>query len=226
MSDVGDNDFSYSFRLILSGPPDLTSGSSIWVCSSVGFVSGFISQNPIDFYRRVRFAIKFSYLRWPSRSEHPLGLTNLSRFLHKTKFLRNLKNSHISMASLRSKTFEQTLSKIVIFLKQCFLKVIVNKKFLKRVGNRHLTTPIPPMPILQYHASFVTSLSKSLRGNVFKCQIALDFTICESSRTPRGMKSSKRVSIFRHSVQNCRNCSKILACNTMLTRKSNDTIST
>ena len=206
MSDATDNDFSYSFCLILSGPPDLTSGFSIWVCSSVGFVSEFISQNSIDFCRLVGFVIEFSYPRWSSRSEHPLRLTNLSLFLVKIKFLRNLKNSHISIASLRSKTSEQTLSKIVIFLKQCFLKVIMNKTFLKRVGNSDLTTPTLLMPILQYHVGFVTSLSKSLRGNVFKCQIALDFTLSESSRAPRGMKSSKRVSILSPSVQGCRNC--------------------
>ena len=129
------------------------------------------------------------------------------------------------MASLSSKTPEQTLSKIVIFLKQCFLKVIMNKKFLKRVGNRDLTTPILPIPILQYHVGFVTSLSKSLGGNVFKCQIAWDFTLHESSRAPRGMKSSKRVSIFRPSVQSCRDGTKILACDMILTRKSDDTIS-
>ena len=147
MSDIRDNDFSYSFRLISSGPPALSSGFSIWVCSSIRFVSGFITQNLIDFCRLVGFVIEFSYLRWSSRSEHPLGLTNLSLFLVKIKFLGNLDNSHISMVSLSSKTSEQTLSKIVVFLKQCFLKVIVNKKFLKRVGNRDLTTPILPMPI-------------------------------------------------------------------------------
>ena len=224
MSSVRDNDFSYSFRLILFGPPDLTSGFSIWVCSSIGFASEFITQNPIDFCRLVGFLIEFSYLIWSSRSEHPLGLTNLSLFLVKIKFLGNLESLHISMTSLSSKISAQTLSKIVIFLKQCFLKVIMNKKFLKRVENRDLTTPILPMPILQYHVGFVTFLSKSLRGNVFKCQIALNFTLSESSRAPRGMKSSKRVSIFRSFVGIV--ITKNLACDMVLTRKLNDTIST
>ena len=227
MLDVRGNDFSYSLRLISSGPPDLTSVFSIWAYSSVGFVSGFISQNPIDFCRLVGFVIECSYPRWSSRSEHPLRLTNFSLFLVKIKFLRNLKNSHISMASLRSKTSEQTLSKIATFLKQCFLKVIVNKKFLKRVGNRDLTTPTLPMPILQYYVGFVTSLSKSLRENVFICQIALDFILRESNRAPRDMKTSKRVSLGLLSrVVGIVILTKILACDMVLTRKSNDTIST
>ena len=50
------------------------------------------------------------------------------------------------MDSSTSETFDQTLSKIVIFSKYCFLKVTTNKKAPKMVGNRNLVILILLLP--------------------------------------------------------------------------------